>query len=172
MAKVKFINATPSPKKKIAVINASVQKQTQDVLNRHSRLRADIVRPFSPRNKARFPNEQKPTRTGLKMRVWITGRFAESAKKRVYQLLNDGTRIRKVILTDGYVRGTNPNQLATFAKRGGVIRNKKGYVVINKRAKYGIKERNWEEIINFMLEKPMDDAITKGVKDGLKSLEY
>ena len=87
------------------------------------------------------------------MDVVLDSETAEAASVSVVYLLNFGTAVRRVALTDDFVRSTFPNSLASRNGQGGEI------VPLQYGKFDGIEARNWDKLVAAELEAVVVEVI-------------
>jgi hypothetical protein len=106
-------------------------------------------------NQPTFPVSVEPTNRGFRLVVGLEGERAESTThdKLVYELLRDGTAVRKVSMTVDFRRKTSPQSARSGPGAGGRLR------FSLKEPHEGIDGRNQDEIMNKELETLVEEKI-------------
>jgi len=88
---------------------------------------------------------------------------AEQATLSVWQLLDRGTKVRYMGLSEDWASKTAPNSLSVGAGDG--------YVTgIGKRALLGIESRNFDENVNVLLESYVEDVLQQFIEVGFEEI--
>lgn len=159
----KFKSNRDKPESIIKKIRKAVIRNLDRTFQEHVDLRDEATKGWSTTNKPKVTVELLDDKGFFGFRIKLEAQVAEGSTEglSVYQLLNDGTDVRRAKMGQDFKPKTKPGQLGQFGPGGRPI-------VIKKTIELpGIKARNFEETINSMLEKPMEVRIEAGFRDGL-----
>lgn len=164
--KVKFKRKGKTPKQRIQAIRRSVDNSLGIVFRKHLEYRDLATKGWSARNKPKFKVTRKYTANTKKRYTWFVTMKAKNAEKAsipVYLMLNKGTRIRHARMPEGFRAKTRPGRLGLFGPGGRPV-------AISRRLRYkGIEERDFEGVINAVMNVRTNYPLTKGIRRGFKS---
>lgn len=147
-----------------------VRSRLAPILSRYVSLRRDIVKNWS--NTEEKPDRPEfgysirfhgPNKAFVRANIWIEAADAQGANTSVYELLDQGTRVRYAHMSRNFRRGTTPNSLEVKPSIGGVK-------FVNKKLppKPGIEARNWEKILNDRMRPEVIRAVGEAAFNILK----
>jgi hypothetical protein len=90
------------------------------------------------------------------------GGSAEGIKK--WNFLNEGTKVRRAVMSKGWQSKTAPGRLRSGRGRGRVV------FISRRISRPGIKPRGWTQRITKMRRKPFQRRITKAMQRGAQGL--
>lgn len=143
-------------------IRKAVAKSISPTIREHIRLRDLATEGWSEENKPEVDVEPIEGAGFFGFRVVMRAEIAEASTDglTVYQLLNNGTSVRRAKMRSDFVPKTQPGRLGRYGRGGRpvAIRRKFNFK--------GITARGFEDTINEQLERPLEVQINGGFIDG------
>lgn len=154
---------SPNPQDTIRTIQSEGQKGVEEGLKIVKMAHENLVRPWEQaKDKPDFKIQVKRVLHQIWGTVIMEAQKAESASISVWQLLNKGTRIRYMMLSDDWVSKTSPGRTSSGAGGG----HKLGLDLENPEG--GISARDFDEHIAKEAESGVDSAIEAGYDKGFQ----
>ena len=162
---VQFQRNRPNAHQVFAQIRNKVVAAFKKSAQEHITLRDKATTGWSPANKPIVTLEWFKGYGFIGYRVKVEATIARGSKEKltVYQLLNDGTSVRKAALEKGFEPKTRPNKLGKFGKGGKAIAVRRRYHFPR------IAARNFEETIRQIIEPDTEIIITKAFLDAFNN---
>lgn len=143
-------------------LEKELRKQLEPVLNKGIRERKKVVQDWSSSSKPAFTSRVKVTPHSLEANILMGYPPAEGSKKElgVYHYVNWGTKVRRARVSFDWESKTIPNTLATREGKGIVTQ------ISTDLSFPGIEARNFEDIINKMIEGEVTKVIIETIQAG------
>lgn len=154
-------------------VNKKVARKMSTVMTKHVKKRDTLVNTWSAKNQPDFTKEQPEITSGsVVSKVKLSASEARMARISVYELLDDGTKVRHVRMTSDFKPKTTVRGTTSGVGAGDVIRNSLGEpMIFLNAAPEGIEARHFDDTINELLEpdmrKAIKDALTEAFRQGV-----
>lgn len=128
-------------------------------MNQHVTLRDKVTATWSDNDKPEFQPSITMEGNSIVWRVKVEAPVAPSERKgrSVWRLLNDGTEVRRAMMTDPFERKTVTHQFVSNAGVGGMLFYSKDL------AFPGIDAGEWDETANKILDPELKSAIRSAI---------
>lgn len=164
MAKVKLTNS-PDIAGAEKKLRKELRKEIRNHLNRRI-YRHRLVSSNWENHKPKYKRVYEEDGTEIRFAVEIVAPAAEGSTKglSVYRLLNDGTSVRRAVMSSDWQSKTIPNFIGNVPGTGFVTG------VLPSINLPGIKARNWDEEIDAEVKDQMFDILFKAFDNGLRAV--
>lgn len=161
-----LIKSPPGATIQRKMIRKQVTKQMQKVAKKHVKVRDQLTKNWSEKNRPDFDVETEQNPNSITVRVTLEANDAKSARLSVYELLDEGTDVRYAQMSHDFKAKTTPGSLVSGSGQGSFL-----YVDTNLPHEEGIDAREFDETANDKLHKEMLDSITRGYKEGFAEVK-
>lgn len=129
----------------------------KDALNEGISSRDKVTAPWSADDKPKFVPVVELLVTVIYIQIKVVAPPAPSASVSVWRLLNDGTDVMRVHMTDPFMRKTSPYQFTSVAGVGGLA-------YVDTSLSYpGITKGFWDELANDAMKPTIERILADGI---------
>lgn len=157
--RISLIKKPPSVNQRMRGIHETLKRQMAPFANQHVQIREGLVSNWSPENKPTFTKHIDDFPNKIRVRVKMEANSAPGAELSVYELLDEGTDLRYMHVSDDWQSKTTPGSLKSGAGTGTTVGLGKPVD--------GIDERRFESTIDRTLNTKLDTVVYNSFKEGL-----